>query len=74
MSSLRVQSVTPADILDYYEEAIKVKCREHMPITSLSQDRRTGGLFFPQISLKNISVFMIIYIFSVFLLKSYQVF
>ena len=30
------------ELLDYYEEALKHKCRECMPITSLSQDRRTG--------------------------------
>lgn len=44
LSSLRVQSITAADALDYYEEAVKVKCCEHISITSLSQDRRAGAL------------------------------
>ena len=36
------QAVKEQELLDYYEEALKQKCRECMPITSLSQDRRTG--------------------------------
>ena len=43
-SSLGVKELRPEDVLDYYEEAVKFKCREHIPITSLSQDRRTGFL------------------------------
>ena len=43
-SSLGVKDLRPEDVLDYYEEAVKFKCREHIPITSLSQDRRTGAL------------------------------
>ena len=35
-------AVQRQELLDYYEEALKHKCRERMPITSLSQDRRTG--------------------------------
>ena len=35
-------AVQRQEILDYYEEALKHKCRECMPITSLSQDRRSG--------------------------------
>ena len=42
-SSLGVKDLRPEDVLDYYEEAVKFKCREHIPITSLSQDRRTGA-------------------------------
>ena len=35
-------AVQRQELLDYYEEALKHKSRERMPITSLSQDRRTG--------------------------------
>ena len=42
VDSIGEAAVQRQELLDYYEEALKYKCRERMPITSLSQDRRTG--------------------------------
>ena len=42
VDSIGEAAVQRQELLDYYEEALKHKCRERMPITSLSQDRRTG--------------------------------
>ena len=42
VDSIGEEAFERQELLDYYEEALKHKCRERMPITSLSQDRRTG--------------------------------
>ena len=42
VDSIGEEAYKRQELLDYYEEALKHKCRERMPITSLSQDRRTG--------------------------------